>query len=190
MPFSEGQDRLPSRSWISSPARRRVTRDGRPVYRHADSRATLLGLNFPGDFFAVVALEHLKPRTCKPRKARRSSSRGPSPALDVFGPDDPPTHRRRQRSSPRPDQRSGDPLASVGSSPLGGRAREGGPESRGPRVKPTATRTLTADLLAKTSVGRWVDLDQSRLTMCAWCSDGRTRAPLNATPRPGVGSES
>ena len=25
-----------------------------PVYRHADTRATLLGLNFPGDFFAVV----------------------------------------------------------------------------------------------------------------------------------------
>jgi hypothetical protein len=27
-----------------------------PVYRHADSRAALLGLNFPGDFFAVVVL--------------------------------------------------------------------------------------------------------------------------------------
>src|SRR5215470_8880589 len=27
-----------------------------PVYRHADTRATLLGLNFPGDFFAVVVL--------------------------------------------------------------------------------------------------------------------------------------
>jgi hypothetical protein len=27
----------------------------RPVYRHADARATLLGLNFPGDFFAVGA---------------------------------------------------------------------------------------------------------------------------------------
>ena len=27
-----------------------------PVYRHADTRATLFGLNFPGDFFAVVVL--------------------------------------------------------------------------------------------------------------------------------------
>jgi hypothetical protein len=30
-----------------------------PVYRHADSRATLLGLNFPGDFFAVVVTSYL-----------------------------------------------------------------------------------------------------------------------------------
>ena len=30
-----------------------------PVYRHADSRATLLGLNFPGDFFVVVVLGYL-----------------------------------------------------------------------------------------------------------------------------------
>ena len=27
-----------------------------PVYRHADTQATLLGLNFPGDFLAVVVL--------------------------------------------------------------------------------------------------------------------------------------
>jgi hypothetical protein len=30
-----------------------------PVYRHADSRATLLGLNFPGDFFVVVVASYL-----------------------------------------------------------------------------------------------------------------------------------
>ena len=30
-----------------------------PVYRHADTRATLLGLNFPGDFFAVVVVGYL-----------------------------------------------------------------------------------------------------------------------------------
>jgi hypothetical protein len=30
-----------------------------PVYRHADARATLLGLNFPGDFFVVVVSSYL-----------------------------------------------------------------------------------------------------------------------------------
>jgi len=30
-----------------------------PVYRHADSRATLLGLNFPVDFFVVVVASYL-----------------------------------------------------------------------------------------------------------------------------------
>ena len=30
-----------------------------PVYRHADSRATLLGLNFPTDFFVVVVTSYL-----------------------------------------------------------------------------------------------------------------------------------
>ena len=30
-----------------------------PVYRHADLRATLLGLNFPGDFFLVVVASYL-----------------------------------------------------------------------------------------------------------------------------------
>jgi len=30
-----------------------------PVYRHADTKATLLGLNFPGDFFAVVVASYL-----------------------------------------------------------------------------------------------------------------------------------
>ena len=30
-----------------------------PVYRHADSRATLLGLNFPGDFFFVLVASYL-----------------------------------------------------------------------------------------------------------------------------------
>jgi hypothetical protein len=30
-----------------------------PVYRHADLRATLLGLNFPGDFFFVVVASYL-----------------------------------------------------------------------------------------------------------------------------------
>jgi hypothetical protein len=30
-----------------------------PVYRHADARATLLGLNFPGDFFVVVVASYL-----------------------------------------------------------------------------------------------------------------------------------
>jgi hypothetical protein len=30
-----------------------------PVYRHAESRATLLGLNFPGDFFIVVVASYL-----------------------------------------------------------------------------------------------------------------------------------
>ncbi len=30
-----------------------------PVYRHADSRATLLGLNFPADFFVVVVASYL-----------------------------------------------------------------------------------------------------------------------------------
>jgi hypothetical protein len=30
-----------------------------PVYRHAESRATLLGLNFPTDFFVVVVLSYL-----------------------------------------------------------------------------------------------------------------------------------
>jgi hypothetical protein len=30
-----------------------------PVYRRADSRATLLGLNFPGDFFIVVVASYL-----------------------------------------------------------------------------------------------------------------------------------
>jgi hypothetical protein len=29
-----------------------------PVYRHADLRATLLGLNFPGDFFLVVVASY------------------------------------------------------------------------------------------------------------------------------------
>jgi len=30
-----------------------------PVYRHADARVTLLGLNFPGDFFLVVVTSYL-----------------------------------------------------------------------------------------------------------------------------------
>jgi hypothetical protein len=30
-----------------------------PVYRHADTKATLLGLNFPGDFFLVVVTGYL-----------------------------------------------------------------------------------------------------------------------------------
>ena len=30
-----------------------------PVYRHTDARAMLLGLNFPGDFLAVVVLGYL-----------------------------------------------------------------------------------------------------------------------------------
>ena len=30
-----------------------------PVYRHADARATLLGLNFPGDFFVVLVASYL-----------------------------------------------------------------------------------------------------------------------------------
>ncbi|MGO9829688.1 MAG: hypothetical protein ACLPJH_06070 [Myxococcaceae bacterium] len=30
-----------------------------PVYRHADARATLLGLNFPVDFFVVVVASYL-----------------------------------------------------------------------------------------------------------------------------------
>src|SRR5271169_76267 len=30
-----------------------------PVYRHADLRATLLGLNFPGDFFFVVVASYV-----------------------------------------------------------------------------------------------------------------------------------
>jgi hypothetical protein len=30
-----------------------------PVYRHADARVTLLGLNFPGDFFVVVVTSYL-----------------------------------------------------------------------------------------------------------------------------------
>jgi len=30
-----------------------------PVYRHADARATLLGLNFPGDFFVVGVASYL-----------------------------------------------------------------------------------------------------------------------------------
>lgn len=30
-----------------------------PVYRHAELRATLLGLNFPGDFFFVVVASYL-----------------------------------------------------------------------------------------------------------------------------------
>jgi hypothetical protein len=29
-----------------------------PVYRHADLRTTLLGLNFPGDFFLVVVASY------------------------------------------------------------------------------------------------------------------------------------
>jgi hypothetical protein len=29
-----------------------------PVYLHADTKATLLGLNFPGDFFLVVATSY------------------------------------------------------------------------------------------------------------------------------------
>jgi len=29
-----------------------------PVYRHAEARATLLGLNFPGDFFVVVVASY------------------------------------------------------------------------------------------------------------------------------------
>jgi hypothetical protein len=30
-----------------------------PVYRHAETRATLLGLHFPGDFFVVVVASYL-----------------------------------------------------------------------------------------------------------------------------------
>jgi len=30
-----------------------------PVYRHADARATLFGLNFPGDFFVVAVASYL-----------------------------------------------------------------------------------------------------------------------------------
>ena len=30
-----------------------------PVYRHADARATLFGLNFPGDFFVVLVASYL-----------------------------------------------------------------------------------------------------------------------------------
>ncbi len=30
-----------------------------PVYRHADTKTTLLGLNFPGDFFVVVVASYL-----------------------------------------------------------------------------------------------------------------------------------
>lgn len=30
-----------------------------PVYRHAEARATLLGLHFPGDFFVVLVTSYL-----------------------------------------------------------------------------------------------------------------------------------
>ena len=30
-----------------------------PVYRHAEARATLLGLHFPGDFFVVLVASYL-----------------------------------------------------------------------------------------------------------------------------------
>jgi hypothetical protein len=30
-----------------------------PVYRHADTRTTLLGLHFPGDFFVVLVTSYL-----------------------------------------------------------------------------------------------------------------------------------
>lgn len=37
-----------------------------PVYRHAELRATLLGLNFPGDFFFVVVASYLWLMVLKP----------------------------------------------------------------------------------------------------------------------------
>ncbi len=35
-----------------------------PVYRHAESRATLLGLQFPTDFFVVVVTGYLWLSSC------------------------------------------------------------------------------------------------------------------------------
>ena len=88
-----------------------------PVYRHADTQATLLGLNFPGDFFAVVVLgylwlvvlppggfllaaasTHAADRPPQPREAAPALgalARLPSPASPLRGPPE------RRRPEPR-----------------------------------------------------------------------------------------
>ncbi len=63
-----------------------------PVYRHAESRATLLGLNFPTDFFVVVVLSYLwllllAPAALRPRGGRNAPGDGaaqPRPASQYW----------------------------------------------------------------------------------------------------------